>query len=160
MLPHWPQDLWCHSRVVGIFLSQPYSVFTITGWCSSSTRCTTISPSFSSCHIASRTSSTRSLLVSIERLSTFASTQEVASCASEGVRFASRHSAPWPVNRSVIVFSLVGEEVFPVFPLLVHDVGDHVEQILVDALELLQHPGHFPDGVELDRGLQIHFPRR
>src|SRR5688572_27779676 len=113
MLPHWPQDLWCHRRRVGIFLSQPYSVFTITGWCSSAIRCTTISPSFSSCHITSRTSSTRSFCVSIERRSTFCSTQEVAICASAGDRLESRHSAPCPVNRSFIVFLLLlGEEVF------------------------------------------------
>src|SRR5512138_1507061 len=119
MLPHWPQDLWCHRRWVGIFLSQPYSVFTMTGSCSSRTRCTTISPSFSRSHIASRTSSTRSLLVSIERLSTFSSTQAVAIFASTGVRFESRHSAPWPVNRSFI-FSLLllGEEILPVLALL------------------------------------------
>src|SRR5512134_2343754 len=136
MLPHWPQDLWCHRRRVGIFLSQPYSVFTIAGWCSSSTRCTTISPSFSSCHIASRTSSTRSLLVSIARRSILSSTQEVAIFASAGERFASRHSAPCPVKRSVICILLVREEVLPVLALLVHDVRDHVVEVLVDALEL------------------------
>src|SRR5574339_75356 len=153
MLPHWPHDLWCHMRVVGIFLSQPYSVFTIIGWCSSEIRCTTISPSRSSCHIRSRTSSTRSFCVSIARLSIFSSTQEVAIFASLADRLASRHSAPWPVNRSFI------EKILPVFALLFHDVDDHVVQVLVDALELLQHPGHLPDGVELDRGLEIHFPR-
>src|SRR5687768_15373665 len=131
----------------------------MTGWCSSETRCTTISPSFSSCHMASRTSSTRSFCVSIERRSIFCSTQEVASFASAGVSLESTHSGPCPVNRSVIlVLLLLGEEVFPVLALLVHDVGDHVEQVLVDALELLKHPGHLPDGVELDRGLEIHFP--
>src|SRR5690606_16178610 len=55
---------------------------------------------FSSCHIASRTSSTRSLLVSIERLSIFCSTQVVAMAASRGLRSESRHSGPWPVKRS------------------------------------------------------------
>src|SRR5512141_3021528 len=110
MLPHWPQDLWCHRRVVGLFLSQPYSVLTITGLCSSLTRWTTISPSFSSCHIASRTSSTRSFCVSIERLSIFCSTQAVATRASTGESFGPCHSGPWPVNRSphlsVMHFSL------------------------------------------------------
>src|SRR5512138_3822085 len=124
-------------------------------------RWTMISPSFSSCHMASRTSSTRFFCVSIARLSTLSSTHEVAIFASTGVRFASRHSGPWPVNRSfILVLLLVREEVFPVFPLLVHDVGDHVEQVLVDALELLENAGHLPDGVELDRGLQVHFPGR
>src|SRR5512138_3812207 len=124
-------------------------------------RCTTISPSFSSCHMASRTSSTRSFCVSIERLSTLSSTQEVAIFASTGERLESRHSGPWPVNRSVIFrVLLLFEEVLPVLALLVHDVRDHVVQVLVDALKLLEDPGHFPDRVELDRSLEVDFPGR
>ncbi len=48
----------------------------------------------------SRTSSTRSFWVSIERLSIICSTQTVATRASSLFSFASRHSGPWPVKRS------------------------------------------------------------
>src|SRR5512144_662837 len=100
----------------------------MTGACSSRTRCTTISPSFSSCHMTSRTSFTRSFCVSIERLSIFCSTHAVATCASAGLSFESCHSDPWPVKRSphlsVIFFLLLlVEEVLPVLAFLVHDVG-------------------------------------
>src|ERR1700687_125848 len=147
------------------------------GSCSSVTRWTTISPSRSSCHMMSRTSSTCCFVVSIERLSIFSSTQEVATRASSALNFASRHSEPWPVKRSPAFPSLCivmpvsfgplglvlrvfvrGEPIFPVLALLVHDVRDHVEEIFVDGLELLEHPGFRPDGVELDRGLEIHLP--
>ncbi|MBN9262163.1 MAG: ATP-binding cassette domain-containing protein, partial [Hyphomicrobium sp.] len=62
---------------------------------------------------------------------------------------------------SVIVLGvlLLLEEIFPVLALLFHDVGDDVEQVLVDALELVEDAGHLPDGVELDRGLEIDLPR-
>src|SRR5210317_1314583 len=87
-------------------------VLAIRGWCSSPTLWTTISPSFSSSHMASRTSSTRSLLTSMERLLMTCSTQAVAFCASAGLRFASRHSGPWPVKRSPVLS----------LPLLIHSL--------------------------------------
>src|SRR5690349_2313923 len=142
----------------------------MTGAWDSWTRWTTISPSFSSCHMTSRTSSTRSFWVSIERLSIFCSTHWVAVRASSLESFASCHSEPCPVKRSphfscvmsvllVLGVFLLVEEVLPVLALLVHDVADHVEEVLVDALELLQDARHLPDGVELHRGLQVDLPR-
>ncbi len=46
------------------------------------------------------------------------------------------------------------------FALLVHHVIDDVEQVLIDHLQLIEHARCFPDGVKLDRGLQIHLPGR
>src|SRR4051812_21160758 len=119
----------------------------------------TISPSFSSCHMASRTSSTRCLLVSMERRSILVSTQAVAVRASLGVRFDGRHSVPKPVKTGslllcglskassfelvrkslghVLLFLLLFEPLVVFLALLVHHVGDDIEQVFVDLFELI-----------------------
>src|SRR5210317_2295485 len=109
--------------------------------------------------MASRTSSTRSLLTSIDRLLMTCSTQAVAVLASSGLKLASRHSGPCPVNRSSLLILLV-LPVFKVLAFFIHDVEDDVIEVFVDGFELVQYPGFFPDGVQLDGCGEIDLPCR